>query len=286
MVSHCFPVFIPFHLPNPKHAGEASTSHVVEVTDEEEFPEIPSTDDSETEVEVTPPEFYLEWIPDTEEDKDEATTSQVQEATTSKVEEVKDHDDVELVEASQGNAEPEEWGDDDNFPYVNPMVIVPYPGRRMRDVNFDAPVGFELALRENPDYTYTAIEVEDFDPWYEPPRPFFPTQWIAITNPYWEQVQTVPELYRDGQYYETLNLLDGCIIGYQAFPSGRIVATRNGVRVVVAYEDQGTGGRYQPEPLKKSFRKTHRLPVRKKGVLIRYGFPGSAHIGVSLSADW
>lgn len=143
-------------------------------------------------------------------------------------------------------------------------VVVPYPGRRMREVNADAPAGFEVDLRFEPQYNFTAIEVEDFDPWYEPTRAFFPTQWIAMTNPYWLDVLELPLMYRDGQTHHMISPVDGCTMEIVAAPYGRITVRRNGVQVVVSYESGGTGGYPQPERLPEVEPATPAKPRRKE----------------------
>lgn len=128
-------------------------------------------------------------------------------------------------------------------------VTVPYPGRPLKDVNEDAPAGFPLDLRFEPNYAYTALEVVTWDPWFEASRPFFPTQWIHKDNPYWAPVLELPDRYWDGETMQILHPVDGCEMEVNAHPNGEVLVNRNGVTVQVAYEDGGNGGYPQPPPL-------------------------------------
>lgn len=139
----------------------------------------------------------------------------------------------------------------DTWKQARPRVVVPYPGRRMRDVVTDnAPPGEDISLRFDINYDYTLIEVVSFDSFFVQKRPFFPTQWLAMTNPYWKGILDLPQMYRDEEKYEVLSRVDGCLLEICANPRGEITVKRNGVKVILSYENGGTGGFPQPVPLR------------------------------------
>lgn len=143
-------------------------------------------------------------------------------------------------------------------------IVVPYPGAKMKELNEDAPEGFEVDLRIDPKYDYVAIEVVDFNHSFRASRLFFPTQYLAMNNPYWQCVQNLATEDHDGQVREILNMIDGCLMKVQALPNGRIYVTRNGVKVIVQYEDGSTGGFDQPAPLLLVESRTPTKPRRKE----------------------
>lgn len=95
---------------------------------------------------------------------------------------------------------------------------------------------------------YQAIEVVKNEYWSMEKKRKFPTEWLQLTNPYWDQFRAaaVEEyLYNTKQF---VSAYDDATVWVQE-KRGVLYAIRHGYKVIIRYPDGRTGGRYQYEPL-------------------------------------
>lgn len=109
--------------------------------------------------------------------------------------------------------------------YKSP-VVVPYPGRRMREINEDVTLRFEI------NYDFTLIEVVAYEPGESNARDHS----IRRSASLWTEILEIPEMYRVGVLYQFLSRVDGCNMAIRVTPEGRIMLKRNGGTVIIAYE--------------------------------------------------
>ncbi|KAL5282311.1 hypothetical protein ACFFRR_005473 [Megaselia abdita] len=143
-------------------------------------------------------------------------------------------------------------------------VIVPFKVKPHRRISKNIPPGLEMDLRLNNKYDLQPIEVVTFDPWHEEDRPFYPTQFRHPDHPYWDAFKDLPEQYWDGQEYDMISQIDGAGVCVRLTPCGKVFVRREGVEVVIRYEDGGNGGYTAPEKLRAIPPRTPQKPRRKE----------------------
>lgn len=95
---------------------------------------------------------------------------------------------------------------------------------------------------------YEAIEVVDDMPWTLEQKRKFPTKWIPITSPYWDQFRSTAESYDLAEPRRCVSWMDDATVWVQK-SNNHLYATRNGYKVIIRYPNGGTGNRYRYPPL-------------------------------------
>lgn len=111
---------------------------------------------------------------------------------------------------------------------------------------------------------YQAIEVVENAYWSLEKKRKFPTEWLQLTNPYWDEFRTAAnkeELYNTKQF---ISSHDEATVWVQE-KWGVVYAIRHGFKVIIRYPDGGNGGRYQYDPLPEVY--TDGAKVTSKGFL-------------------
>lgn len=95
---------------------------------------------------------------------------------------------------------------------------------------------------------YEAIEVVDEMPWTVEMKKKFPTKWITIISPYWDQFRGAADQYDLTESKKCVSWLDDAVVWVQEVDH-HLYAVRNGFKVIIRYPNGGTGGRYRYAPL-------------------------------------
>lgn len=136
--------------------------------------------------------------------------------------------------------------------FCRPFVAVPMLSRLQNQLRGDKLPEYLGRIRDRfPKFTeYRLIEVVDFTSYFtRPEKGYYPTEWLAISNPYWQKaIETAPRKYfvRWTYFYNPIDKLDMYL---QRQLSGDLWAKRCGVTVVIEYARGGKGGFKQPIPL-------------------------------------
>lgn len=93
------------------------------------------------------------------------------------------------------------------------------------------------------------IVVVSVDPNYVRCGKFYPTEWMQISNPYWEEFFRVVSLKRDGHWINRTSDVDKAPVRLQRQQNGDIHAQRCGVTVIIQHGDGTAGGITQRTPL-------------------------------------
>lgn len=119
---------------------------------------------------------------------------------------------------------------------------------------------------------YRVIEVVEYDEHHRRhPGRSYPTEWLAISNPYWRPIrESAPREYTP-QWSKIFNNIDNIWIDVQRQPNMNLLAKRCGVTAVIEYADGGTGGIIQPTPLEMLLRVNP--PTNRRPKEIEYGVP-------------
>lgn len=95
---------------------------------------------------------------------------------------------------------------------------------------------------------YQAIEVVGEAYWSIEKRRKFPTEWILITSPYWDQFRAAADEEDLLNTKLFISNYDGASVWVQEL-NGFLYAIRHGFKVTIRYQNRGKGNRYQYKPL-------------------------------------
>lgn len=119
-----------------------------------------------------------------------------------------------------------------------PKKFAPFEAKRLTGT------GLGWFLKKFP--KYEAIEVIEKTPII---RQVFKTEWIQISNPYWEKFRKSDELRRVGGKGFIISDKDNERVYVESQDNGAIWATRAGTKVVIQYPDNSDGDYLQLPPL-------------------------------------